>query len=54
MENIREELFKLQDLKYKEFHSSLCPNLDYIIGVKVPKLREYAKELYKNNKKISI
>lgn len=50
MENkIRQDLFEMQDLKYKEFHSSLCPNLDYIIGVKVPKLREYAKELYKNN-----
>lgn len=50
MENkIRQDLFKMQDLKYKEFHSSLCPNLDHIIGVSVPKLREYAKNLYKNN-----
>ena len=50
MENkIRQDLFKMQDLKYKEFHSSLCPNLDDIIGVSVPKLREYAKNLYKNN-----
>lgn len=45
---IREDLFKMQDLKYKEFHSNLCPNVDNIIGVRVPKLREYAKDLYNN------
>ncbi len=50
MENkIRQELFAMQDLKYKEFHGSLCPDMDNIIGVRIPKLREYAKELYKNN-----
>lgn len=46
---IRQDLFEMQDLKYKELHSSLCPDLDNIIGVRIPKLREYAKELYKNN-----
>lgn len=46
---IRQDLFEMQDLKYKEFHGSLCPDMDNIIGVKIPKLREYAKELYKNN-----
>ena len=49
-EEIRKKLFEMQDLKYKEFHSSLSPNVDNIIGIQVPKLREYAKELYKNNK----
>ncbi len=50
MENlIRNELFKLKDDKYKEFHSSLCPGVDNIIGVRVPVLRKYAKELAKNN-----
>lgn len=48
-EKIRKKLFAMQDLKYKEFHSSLCPNVDNIIGVKVPALRQYAKELYLNN-----
>ena len=47
-QEIRKRLFELQDLKYKEFHSSLCPNIDNIIGVRVPILRKYAKELYKN------
>lgn len=46
---IREELFKLKDDKYKEFHSSLCPGVDTIIGVRVPVLRKYAKELSKGN-----
>lgn len=50
MENkIRQDLFAMQDLKYKEFHGSLCPDMNNIIGVRIPKLREYAKELYKNN-----
>ena len=48
-EEIRKELFKMQDVKYKEFDSKLSPNVDEkdIIGVRIPKLREYAKELYK-------
>lgn len=50
MENkIRQDLFAMQDLKYKEFHGSLCPDIDNVIGVRIPKLREYAKELYKCN-----
>ena len=40
----------MQDLKYKEFDSSLSPNVEDIIGVRIPMLRAYAKELYKNNK----
>lgn len=49
-QEVRNSLFQMQDLKYKEFHSNLCPNVYDIIGVRVPVLREYAKELYKNNK----
>lgn len=45
MDKIREQLFAKQDLKYKEFHSSLCPNVDKIIGVRVPELRKMAKEI---------
>ena len=44
---IKQELKKLQDRKYKEFHSSLCPGVNNIIGVRVPVLRSYAKELIK-------
>ena len=48
MENvIREKIFSLADEKYKEFHSGLCPNTNNIVGVRVPILRNHAKELVK-------
>lgn len=50
-EEILEKLYEMQDLKYKEFDSSLCPNVDNIIGVQVPKLRAIAKQLVKEGKK---
>lgn len=46
-QKIKEKLFELKDEKYKEFHSGLCPGTDNIIGVRVPVLRNYAKELVK-------
>ncbi len=46
---IKQKLFELSDKKYKEFHSNLCPGTDNIIGVRVPILRNYAKELFKEN-----
>ncbi len=48
-QKIKEKLFQLADLKYKEFHSKLCPGTNNIIGVRVPVLRSYAKELAKNH-----
>lgn len=48
-DKIREELLNLVDEKYKEFHSGLCPNTDNIMGVRVPVLRNYAKELVKQD-----
>lgn len=43
-------LISLQDLKYKEFHSSLVLNSKYeIIGVRVPIMREIAKLVSKGN-----
>ena len=50
--NIRDRIFELQDLKYKEFHSKLCPNVSNIIGVRVPVLRQFAKELYKEDNEV--
>ena len=49
--NVREELFKNQDLKYKEFHSKLVPNIDSnkIIGVRIPQLRKIGKALPDNH-----
>lgn len=46
---LRKELFKLADEEYKKFHSSLCPSVDNIIGVRLPKLREIAKKISKEN-----
>jgi len=50
-EEIRQKLFEMQDLKYQKCHGALCPNVDNIIGVQVPKLRNIAKELAKTNAK---
>lgn len=44
---IKRRLEGLSDKKYKEFHSSLCPNINEIIGVRVPDLRNLAKEIVK-------
>ena len=45
---IREKLEELADAKYKEVHTGLCPNSNEIIGVRVPALRNFAKEIVKN------
>ena len=53
MESIVDELFKLQDLKYRDFHSRLMPTIDKerIIGVRTPVLRRYAKDLAGSDRK---
>lgn len=45
-EQIKQKLLDLSDKKYHDFHSSLCPGTHNIIGVRVPVLRNYAKELF--------
>ena len=44
---IREALFRLQDLKYREMQVRTIPTVkpDAIIGVRTPELRRMAKEL---------
>lgn len=43
-------LKSLQDLKYKEFHSSLVLNSKYkMIGIRVPIMRDIAKKIAKGN-----
>ena len=53
MTPIQEKLFALQDLGYGDFHSKLMPTVckDRIIGVRVPQLRKFAKELNKSELK---
>ncbi len=51
MNSIKDELFKLQDIKYRNFQAKLIPNINIanVIGVRTPELRSYAKELVKSN-----
>ncbi len=46
---LQNQLFELQDLKYKEFHQKLMPtvNSDKVIGIRTPVLRKFAKEFNK-------
>lgn len=44
IKNVQNELFTMQDLKYRDFHSKLMPTVDKekIIGVRTPQLRKFA------------
>ena len=55
MDKIQEDLFKLQDKKYRDFQFKLIPTVDKdnIIGVRTPELRSYARSLVKNNEYLS-
>lgn len=46
---IQRELFRLQDVKYRDFQSKLIPTVaaDTVIGVRTPALRKYANQLTK-------
>jgi 3-methyladenine DNA glycosylase AlkD len=50
MENIIEELKKLEDKEYKEFNSKLCPDTKKeMIGIRIPNLKKLAKKILKEN-----
>ena len=51
IEKVRKELFELQDLKYKSFHSNLLPGINNIIGVRVPDIRKLVREILKDDYK---
>lgn len=42
---IRKQLFELADEDYKKFSSALIPNIDNVLGVRLPKLRKIAKQI---------
>ena len=50
MNNIQKQLFKMQDVEYKNFHSKLMPTVDdeKIIGIRIPVLRKFANEFAKS------
>ena len=49
-EIIRNELFDMQDIKYRECQAKLMPTVDpeKMIGVRTPELRKYAKQVIKS------
>ena len=50
-DEIRAELYQLQDIKYRDFQSKLIPTVspDYFIGVRTPELRKLAKQVGKRD-----
>ena len=46
---IKKELKKLAEPKYQEFSSKLTPNIDNILGVRLPLLRKIAKKIAKED-----
>lgn len=49
IEDIRKELMLLAEEDYKNFSSSLIPNVTNIYGIRIPKLRSMAKRIAKEN-----
>ncbi|MBS6728454.1 MAG: DNA alkylation repair protein [Lachnospiraceae bacterium oral taxon 082] len=49
LDEIKNELFKMQDVAYRDFNSKLIPTVDksLFVGVRTPELRKYAKQLAK-------
>lgn len=49
IKKVQKELFAMQDLKYRDFHSKLMPtvNKEKIIGVRTPQLRKFANAFAK-------
>ncbi len=45
---VKEHLISMSDEAYRDFHSSLVPGIQNVLGVRSPKLRGYAKEIAKN------
>ncbi len=47
--HLQKQLFELQDITYRDFHSKLIPNIDKkrVIGIRVPVLRSFARQYAK-------
>ena len=50
-EEIKEKLFSLADIKFKEFNKKLSPKINNMIGIRIPILKKYAKEIIKQDYK---
>ena len=51
IQKVQRDLFSMQDLKYRDFHSKLMPTVEEerIIGVRTPQLRKYAAAFAKTD-----
>ena len=49
MSNLLDKLNELSDQRYRKFQMKLCPNVDNIIGVRIPTIRQIAKQIAKEN-----
>jgi 3-methyladenine DNA glycosylase AlkD len=52
---LEKQLFEMQDLKYRDFHSRLMPGIDKetIIGIRTPILRKFTKEFARTPESVS-
>lgn len=46
--DIKLQILEKAEVDYKKFFSSLIPNIDNVLGVRLPVLRKIAKEIHKN------
>jgi len=46
---IKEQLLQMAEQDYQKFTSALIPNIDNVLGVRIPKLRKLAQQLAKQN-----
>lgn len=46
---LREQLFDLEDVAYREFHLKTCPQAQHVIGVRMPEQRKLAKQIVKGD-----
>ena len=46
---IRQEIERLAENDYKKFSANLLPGIEHVLGVRLPQLRQIAKEVAKGN-----
>lgn len=48
-QSVRQQLMELADEEYRKFSSSLIPNINNVMGVRLPELRKLAQKLARGN-----
>ena len=46
--DIKQRLLEESEKDYQKFSTKLIPNINNVLGIRIPKLRKIAKEVYKN------